>query len=195
MVQARDGDIQADDPDRPMAAGNEVQRPLPRQIAVIRERRPKRLALVVIARDDQERLSDLGQQLARQLVLGWGTLIHHVTAEQHEVGRWLQAVQVADRRLEHGIGIHQPLVEHIAGPQMRIGELGDEHAGSGAQQRRCTPPIPLASSARWSMTTSTSPPGFAPAPGSTPTTLNPRLRCSLTEATLRVSPTTAIIWR
>lgn len=195
MAQARHGDVQADDPDRHIPPGNEVQRPALRQIAVIGKSRPECLALVVIARDDQERLPDLGQHLPRQLVLGGRTLIDHVTAQEHQIGPGRQAVQVADRRPEHRVGIHEPLVEHMAGPHMRIGVLGDEHGCLGAQQRRCTPPRPLSSSARWSMTTSTGPPGFAPAPGSTPTTLKPRLSCSRIEATLRASPTTAIICR
>ncbi len=131
MVLARHGDVEADDAHRAMVADGEMQRPLGRQIAMIVEGGAEGFARVVIAGNEQQRRLDPRQHLPRRCVFLGRALVDDVAGDQHEVGAHIEPGELVQRGLEHGVGIDQVLIEPPARPQMRIGEMSDEHGGSG----------------------------------------------------------------
>ena len=80
MVQPRNSRVEPHDSDR-IVVDTVMHRASLRKVSMVRERRPERLAPVMVARDDQVRNSQFAEQPSGRSVLIWVSLIDHVPRE------------------------------------------------------------------------------------------------------------------
>jgi hypothetical protein len=100
----------------------------PRKVRVVGEHGGKRIAVVVVPRDEVDRHGERRQQLAKAPVLLVGPGIDEVARGQHDVGARPQAAQVLDGAGEIGSRVHSPVGEDAFRPDVHVGDLGDDHS-------------------------------------------------------------------
>jgi hypothetical protein len=127
MVGARDRHIETEDAHGTEVAGVEMQGPVRTNAAAIANAGAKALAGVVIARDRKPWPTERRKRVARMRIFRIRTFVHEISAEQYEVRRGIEGVQMANGGSEHGVGINEPLIEDAGRPEMRVRQLGDEH--------------------------------------------------------------------
>ena len=127
VMRARHRHVEPDDPNRPEIVAQDVERAGGGQVGVMREGAPEGFALVVVARDGDERRAQPGQQGPGQRVFVVPPLVDDVARQQHDIGLRIEPGELAQRRREARIGIDEALIELPGGSEVRVGDLGDEH--------------------------------------------------------------------
>ncbi len=103
MVLFGDSDVEANHSHRSMTVGDEMQWPRFWQIGMISEALTKIFPIIMVARDDKERLHNPGEEFPRDSIFSQRSLIHQIAAQNHEVRARKHAVQMTDRGPEHRV--------------------------------------------------------------------------------------------
>jgi len=93
--------VEAKHSHRPMLVGDEVHWLCFRQIGMIGEAVSQILPIIVVARNEEERLDNSSEEIARDGVFSLRAVIHEIAAENHQVRARKHAVELTDRRGEH----------------------------------------------------------------------------------------------
>lgn len=96
---------------------------------MIREGGPEGVPVIVIARQQQDRLANGPQSGARLLIFGSGAAVDDIAGDDHEVGCRIERVQVTNGGVEHRVGVDQSLVQLAPRADVGIGQMGDQQGG------------------------------------------------------------------
>jgi hypothetical protein len=95
---------------------------------VVREGGGERPALVVVAGDQVDRHGQRRQQVVQAAVLVRAPPVDQIARREHDVGARLQREQMLHGAREVRRGVDAPVGERPFGLDMRVGDLGDQHA-------------------------------------------------------------------
>ncbi len=98
-----------------------------REVRMVGERGRERVAIVVVARDEVDRHGERRQQVVQAAVLPGASRVDEIAGRQHDVGARPQSEQMRDGAREVGRRVHAPVREDAFGPDVHVGDLGDDH--------------------------------------------------------------------
>ena len=91
------------------------------------ERLAERLALVVVARYQQQRDVELGEDRREQFVLLGSTVIGEIARREHHVGSQLHRIEIVDGGSQLGVRVDELAHVVVGLGDVKVRDLGDQH--------------------------------------------------------------------